>query len=146
MLPALMPPLLSLRQRAVDALEAEHIAYAVLHGWEGEIPGGSGDLDLVVEAESLPRIAHVLGRDFSLVQMLPYQSTGTGFVIRPKAGPQQQCLIVDCSSDFRWRGVVLFRAREVLAERRRVHHHWLVAPGHEFAYLLAKKVFEKGFF
>lgn len=145
MLPALTP-VFSLRQLAVDALEAEHIAYAVLHGWEGEFPGENGDLDLVVEAESLPRITRALQRTFSLVQMLHYQSTAIGFVIRPQAGPRQPCLIVDCSSDFRWRGLVLLPARELLAERRRVHHHWLVAPGHEFAYLLAKKVFEKGFF
>jgi len=146
MLPALTPPLFSLRQRAVDALEAEHIAYAVLHGWEGEFPGENGDLDLVVEAASLPRITRALQRTFSLVQMLHYQSSGIGFVIRPRAGPRQHSLIVDCSSDFRWRGLVLFHAPELLAERRRVHQHWLVAPGHEFAYLLAKKIFEKRFF
>jgi len=146
MLPALTPPVFSLRQRAVDVLEAEHIAYAVLHGWEGEFPGENGDLDLVVEAASLPRITRALQRSFSLVQMLPYQSTGIGFVIRPKGDSRQHSLIVDCSSDFRWRGLVLFPARELLAERRRLHHHWLVAPGHEFAYLLAKKIFEKRFF
>lgn len=135
-----------LRQQVVDALEQKRIAYAVLHGWPASVPDDAGDLDLVVAPESLPLLAGALRRHFALLQILPYASTGSGFVIRPRGEGREQCLIVDCSSDYRCHGLVLFDSRELLGERRWCENHWLVSPRHELGYLLAKKICEKGCF
>ena len=64
----------------------------------------------------------------------------------PKADDLSSIFIADLSTDYRWGGRIFFTDRDFLQNRRPWRQYWVAGRAQEFAYLLVKKIYEKGNF
>ena len=128
----------------LDHLNAAGVRYAILHDWEALAKGKTSDVDLVLAAEDLSRFEASLHARYRILTMLHYEVSGYGFVLAPKDHDLDSAFIADVATDYRWHGRVFFTARELLQSRQQWSGFWVVAPRQEFAYLLVKKIYEKG--
>lgn len=127
-----------------DCLNATGVRYAVLHDWEILASGRASDIDIIVPVVDLPRLEARLCEHYQILAMLHYEASGFGFVLAPKNHETNCLFIADFSTDYRWRGRIFFTAEELLQGRKQWGGFWVVGPGQEFAYLLVKKIYEKG--
>jgi hypothetical protein len=116
-----------------------------LHDWELLVEGRSSDIDLVVAKNDLQQLEAALHQRYRVLTMLRYEATSFGFVLGPKVGDPIPFLIADFTTDYRWKGRVFFTDKELLQDRRQYCGFWVAGPRQELAYLLLKKVYEKGF-
>jgi hypothetical protein len=128
----------------LDCLHATGARYAVLHDWEALARGSASDIDIILPAADLPRLEARLREQYRILAMFHYEASGFGFVLAPKNDGAASHLIVDFSTDYRWRGRIFFTAEELLQGRQQWRGYWVVGPAQEFAYLLVKKIYEKG--
>jgi hypothetical protein len=128
----------------IDHLNTTGVCYAILHGWEDMAQGKISDVDLVLAAEDLARFEESLRGRFRVLNLLQYESTGYGFILVPEDQESDSALSVDVTLDYRVEGCVFCTGAELLLGRQRWNGIWVVAPRQEFAYLLIKKIYEKG--
>jgi hypothetical protein len=128
----------------LDYLNATGVRYAVLHDWETLARGRTSDIDIILPASDLSRIEARLCEHYRILAMFHYEASSFAFVLAPKNHDATCLFIVDLSTDYRWRGRIFFTAEELLQRRRQWRGFWVVGPGQEFAYLLVKKIYEKG--
>jgi hypothetical protein len=128
----------------LDHLNATGVRYAILHEWEALAKGKTTDVDLVLAVEDLPRLEASLHARYRILTMLHYEVSGYGFVLAPKHHDLDSAFVADVVTDYRWHGRVFFTDRELLRDRQQWNGFWIVAPRQEFAYLLVKKIYEKG--
>lgn len=128
-----------------ELAEAE-VVYAILHGWK-DIPCSIvSDMDIVVEQKDWERVEAVLdwpGRR-RIVQALPYAAHSICYVVQVSDVSLPDLVSLDVSLDYRVRNRVVFSGQDLLVERRRWQDFWVAAPDREFAYLLVKRVYDKG--
>jgi hypothetical protein len=118
--------------------------YAILHDWNMLERGTISDLDIVLAADDLESVEECLCQRFRILTVLHYEASGFGFVLASRERDSEVPLIVDISTDYRWGGRIFFAGEELLQDRRRWRDSWIVGPREEFAYLLVKKIYEKG--
>jgi hypothetical protein len=128
----------------LDHLNAIDVRYAVLHGWESLARGEVSDIDIIVAAEELGKLEASLCERYRVLNLLHYEASSFGFVLSPKDQDSGSFFVADFSSDYRWRGSIFFTAEELLLARRQWRGFWVAGPAQEFAYLLVKKIYEKG--
>jgi hypothetical protein len=128
----------------LDHLNAVDVRYAVLHGWESLAWGEASDIDIIVAAEDLCKLEASLCERYRVLNLFHYEASSFGFVLSPKDQDSSSLFVADFSSDYRWRGRIIFTADELLLSRRQWRGFWVAGPAQEFAYLVVKKVYEKG--
>jgi thymidylate kinase len=129
----------------LNYLNTTGVRYAVLHDWVSLGEGKLSDLDLVVSANDLRRLESSLHEHYRVLTVLQYEASGFGFVLAHKNRHSSSFLITDLTTDYRWKGRIFLTDEELLKERRQWRGMWVVGPRQEFAYLLLKKIYEKGF-
>jgi hypothetical protein len=128
----------------LDHLNAVDVRYAVLHGWESLARGEVSDVDIIVAAQDLGKLEASLCERYRVLNLFHYEASSFGFVLSPKDLDSGSLFVADLSSDYRWRGRIFFTAEELLRARRNWSGFWVAGPAQEFAYLLVKKIYEKG--
>src|SRR5437870_4360991 len=128
----------------LDHLDAAGVRYAVLHGWESLAKGDVSDIDLIVSFHDLSRVESALRECYRILNVFQYEAASFGFVLSPREGDPSSTLVADFSTDYRWRGRIFFTDEELLQSRQRWLGYWVAGPAQEFAYLLVKKIYEKG--
>ncbi|MGH8071827.1 MAG: dTMP kinase, partial [Candidatus Entotheonellia bacterium] len=128
----------------LDYLNAIGVCYAVLHDWESLVQGRTSDIDLVVAREDLQRLEAALHQQYRILTMFHYEASSFGFVLAAKDLDEASFLVADFTTDYRWQGRIFFTGEELLQERRQWRSFWVVGLRQEFAYLLVKKIYEKG--
>jgi thymidylate kinase len=137
-------PVYNIYLEFLDYLNAIGICYAILHDWELVVQGKVSDLDLVVARDDLQRLEAALHQQYRILTMFHYEASSFGFVLAAKDRDAASFLIADFTTDYRWRGRIFFTDEELLQERRQWRSFWVVGLRQEFAYLLVKKIYEKG--
>jgi thymidylate kinase len=127
----------------LEYLNAIGVRYAILHGWELLVQGKVSDIDLVVARVDLQRLEAALHHRYRILTMFHYEASSFGFVLTAKDRGEAP-FIADFTTDYRWRGRIFCTDAELLQERRQWQGFWVVGPRQEFAYLLVKKIYEKG--
>jgi hypothetical protein len=127
-----------------DYLNAAGMRYAILHDWEALCEGNRSDVDLALALEDLPQFEALLHTRYRILNMLHYEVSAYGFVLAPKDHDLDSAFVADVITDYRWHGRVFFTDRELLRSRQQWNGFWVLAPRQEFAYLLVKKIYEKG--
>ena len=129
----------------LDCLDRTGVAYAILHGWQTLPCAQPSDIDVIMSPDDRKRLeaAAQTWDGFQLVQRFQYEAGGVGYTFAVKHTQPPQFVTLDVSTDYRWDGVILFSAHDLLQHRSRWQGWWVVGPQQEFAYLLAKKIFEK---
>jgi hypothetical protein len=125
-------------------LDAMGVRHAVLHGWESLALGPVSDVDIVVAAKDLQRLEAGLCARYRILMMFHYEASSFGFALARQGGASASPFIADFTTDYRWRGRIFFSGDELLQDRRKWKGIWVVGPGDEFAYLLVKRIYEKG--
>lgn len=128
----------------LDHLNASRVCYAVLHGWESLPRGEVSDIDLILSVSDLERLKASLKERYRILNILHYEASSFGFVLIPKNADLSSIFVADISTDYRWRGRIFFNDQELLKDRRLWNGYWVVGQAEEFAYLLVKKIYEKG--
>ncbi len=128
----------------VRHLDVSGVRYALLHGWESLAKGQVSDIDLIVARDDLGRLEAVLNTHYRILNMFQYEAASFGFVLCPRDCPLSASFVADCSTDIRCRGRIFFTDEELLDARRKWLGHWVVGPTKELAYLVVKKIYEKG--
>jgi thymidylate kinase len=132
----------SIYREFLDYLNTTGVRYAMLHDWETLAPRTGSDLDLVIAADDLQKLEPLLQRQYRIVTMFHYEASSFGFVLTRNG--DGSVFIADFITDYRWNGRIFFTNKELLQERRQQCGVWVVGLLQELAYLLVKKVYEKG--
>jgi hypothetical protein len=130
----------------LDHLNAAAVHYAVLHNWESLRRGEISDIDMVVATHDFGRLETCFREYYRILNVFHYEASSFGFVLAPKDGDLSAAFIADVSTDYRWGGRIFFTDQELLRNRRLWYGYWVAGPAQEFAYLLVKKIYEKGSF
>ena len=129
----------------LDRLNAASVDYAILHDWESLRFGDVSDIDMVVAARDFGRLETCLREHYRVLNVFHYEAASFGFVLAPTSD-LSAIFIADISTDYRCRGRIFFTDREMLQNRRLWNGYWIAGPAQEFAYLVVKKIYEKGHF
>jgi hypothetical protein len=129
----------------LDVLNTEHVSYCLLSGYRLGSGDASSDVDLMVhprEVRRLPRLMHVAAGNAgaSLVQAIRHETAACYFVLARQTGSTVSFLNPDVSADYRTRGRLWLRSREVTGKRRPFNNFFLPAVEDQFIYYLIKKV------
>lgn len=131
----------------IATLDRTRVPYCILHGYLGFPDDVPSDVDCLMPANFLPgKLARLLERsrdalDATLVQWLQHQATAHYFVLaRYSAQSRPHFLAFDACSDYRVRGSRLYRAEQLLGDRRQHNGFPVPAAAREFGYYLVKKV------
>ena len=129
----------------LDCLDRTGLEYAILHGWQTLPCAQPSDIDVIMCPDDRKRfeVAAQTWEAFQLVQRFQYEAGSIGYVFAVTRTQPPQFVTLDVSTEYRWDGVILFSAHDLLQHRLRWQDWWVVGPQQEFAYLLAKKIFEK---
>ncbi len=122
------------------------VLYAVLHGAEDLYGSPASDIDMVVASDHVPRVLSEIAAsdEFCLLQCIEYEAECYGLVLGVRsASGNQNYLVLDICSDYRWGGRIIFPQHTLLARRIRTRDFYSVAPETEVAFLLVKKLYEK---
>lgn len=120
--------------------------YCLLSGYDALPDGFETDIDFMVPAADLWRIAKVIddianASGTVLFQAIQHEISACAFVLAAEEEQSLKVLQLDSCSDYRHFGRLWLRADEVL-ETRRWHSHgfWIPAARYEFTYYLIKRV------
>lgn len=129
----------------LERLDEAGICYAILHGWRTMLKKPPSDLDLVIASSDLEKLENHLRHSYQIVQAFRYEAFSFGFVLAVKDGANVHFITLDITSDYRWAGRVFSKQEDLLQGRKRWNGFWVLASQKEFAFLLLKKIYEKGF-
>src|ERR1039458_1774474 len=130
----------------LDHINAAAVHYAILHDWESLRRGQISDIDMVVATHDFGRLETSFREYYRIPHVFHYEASSFGFVLAPKDGDLSSAFVADVSTDYRWGGRIFFTDQELLRNRRLWHGDWVAGPAQEFAYLLVRKIYEKGSF
>lgn len=128
----------------LDHLNRARVRYAVLHGWESLDDGDVSDIDIIVASEDVTQLEAWLRETYIVLNVFHYEASSFGFVLAPKQDDLSCAFVADISTDYRWRGRIFFIGQQLLQNRQCWRDYWVIGPAQEFAYLLVKKIYEKG--
>src|SRR5262249_30548862 len=104
----------------------------------------STDIDLVVARSDLQRLKGALHQQYLVLNMVHYEASSFAVVLATKDRGEASCFMADFTTDYRCQGRIFFTDKELLQERRQWRGVWRVGLRQELAYLLVKKIYEKG--
>lgn len=132
----------------VQEMNRSRIPYCLLSGYERFPDPGESDVDFMVPAEDLDRIAPLLQRvarrtGALLVQALQHETEACYYVLARRVGDGVAYLRPDCTADYRRDGRLWLRASDVMARCRRNREFCVPSEEDEFVYYLIKKVLKQ---
>ncbi len=140
-------PLKTVMARALlHALATETSAYCLLSGYDRMPDDFDSDIDFMVSCEDFAKIpslvANVAEKNaMSLCLSVDHEVTGRALFLMSVSGASLTIVQPDCASDFVHFGNRWLTAEDVLSKRRQdVRGFWIPSAGHEFAYLLIKRL------
>jgi thymidylate kinase len=134
--------------RVFRVFEREGLAYCVLHGHQNLPSRVSGDVDMLIGREMLPRRLHDMlrthQRELAAEIVQWFADGGVHFIVLADRGSDTAppvLLQLHVSTDFALSDRIVFRADEILRSRRKSDSGlWIPSAGKEFACVLANRL------
>lgn len=127
-------------------LDEENIRYCVLHSWESLPCALPSDLDVAIHPQDRARLPIVFRRlqksGYLLIQCFNYSVNAFYFVFCWFDGLALRSVPLDFIFEH-WRsGLCVLSVEDIIAHRERFGGFWIPSPSHQFAYLIAKKIWK----
>lgn len=130
-------------------LEAQRIAYVILHGYLGYPDRIDSDVDFQVSAADFDRLPALFASQgcipgATLVQVLRHEASSCYYVFARQVGAKLAYLHADAVADYRLKARLWMRSTVALDSRRKATRgFWIPSPAVEFEYYFIKRLVDK---